>query len=448
VQDIGPGATLELGRGEEDKQLTLVEGEKRTELSARVRHLWTPPQLGAPQPGGTGTQEAAMRFAPTVWLHPDEKNFPDDPSDYIRRSQLRFDHGNCTDDPETLATDIDPITLGRGDGYQHKEADPDPKTGVCVHPEAGRTFQSNAPVNQPTGRGFYLHPAQETRPGKTPGDDKQVKVPVYWEFVPAKDGVLSAYLYWFFYPYNNFTGDHEGDWERVAIQVDGDRPVAVTFAKHGGPTCYVQWDSLETSGSHAAVFGAKGSHGSYPRAGDYPLGGPAGTDHAGKGFAWNTGGALVSVKDQPWYGYRGIWGQPGSFSFTTGPAGPWPKRDMSASLTKSKCDREEDSVPAALLGSCKSTEPVNPLQVQIKPGKKDEDIATVSYPGLACEAHWKLYSSEIDKITVAETRSAGPQPECATTGSAQITKTKTGLHFSYKSYDKPDITNTELIRAG
>jgi hypothetical protein len=340
VVEIGAEASLELGRGEQDKPLTLVDGEKRTELSARVRHVWTPPQLGTPPASPPGTQEMALRFAPTVWLHPEEKNFPGNASDYVRESVLRFDHGGiCKEGDQLVATGLDETTLGRGKGYAHKEA---VRSGIrkrCKHLDSGRTFHSNAPANQGEkgGKGFYLDSPKSVRPGNTPDADKRVNAPVYWEYVPPKEGRLGAYLYWFFYPYNDFRANHEGDWERVAVQVDGDRPVGVAFAKHGSPACSVPWEEMGKSGSRAEVFSAKGSHGSYPHDEDYPISWYQGTDHTGKEFAWDAANNLLNVKDQPWYGYRGIWGKPGRFSFTTGPAGPWPKRDMSASLTTEKC---------------------------------------------------------------------------------------------------------------
>ncbi|MDQ3405627.1 MAG: hypothetical protein M3548_19920 [Actinomycetota bacterium] len=345
VLDIGAGSSLELGRGEEDKPLTLVEGEKRTALSAHVRRLWTPPQLGTSPAGPPGTQEMALRFAPTVWLHPEEKNFPGNASDYIRKSVLRFDHGDiCEEGDEPVATDLDETRLGRGEGYAHKEAVRSGIRNPCKHLDDGRTFHSNAPADQGKkgGKGFYLDSPEEVRPGNTPDADKRVNAPVYWEYVPPKAGRLGAYLYWFFYPYNDFhigalpNLQHEGDWERVAVQIDGDRPVGVAFAKHGGPVCSKPWDDMAKSGTRAEVFSAKGSHASYPFEDEYPTLGPT-SDHTGKGFAWDAATSLLNVKDQPWYGYRGLWGRLGVHKNTSGPAGPWPKRDMSASLTTEIC---------------------------------------------------------------------------------------------------------------
>ncbi|MGX7828911.1 hypothetical protein ACTG9Q_27865 [Actinokineospora sp. 24-640] len=340
VRDIGAGSSLELGRGAEGKTLALVEGGKRTGISTQVSRLWTPPQLGTPPASPPGTQEMALRFAPTVWLHPEEENFPSSASDYIRESVLRFDHGDiCEEGDEPVATDLDETRLGRGEGYPHKEAVRSGIRNPCKHLDDGRTFHSNAPAEQGEngGRGFYLDSPEEARPGNTPDADKRVNAPAYWEYVPPKDGRASAYLYWFFYPYNEFRLSHEGDWERVAVQVEGDRPVGVAFAKHGAPACSTPWEDMPKSGNRAEVFSAKGSHGSYPDEGDHPISWYQGTDHTGKGFAWDTSTTLLNVKDQPWYGYRGIWGKVGRIKVTSGPAGPWPKRDMSASLTTEKC---------------------------------------------------------------------------------------------------------------
>jgi hypothetical protein len=452
VRDIGDGHVLELTAGTSDRQLTLVRDESRTVIGTRVHVLSTPPRPGARRTGATGTQELAQRFAPHVWLHPNETSFPTDPSAYIRGAKLRFDHGDiCKDDSEPVAEGLDPTRLGRGEGYQHRAGVGNPRLNRCEHPEDGRTFRSNAPVDQGGGggKGFYLDGADDARSGNTPSGHNRVSAPVYWEYVGAKDGRRGAYLYWFFYAYNDSSNNHEGDWERVAVQVDGDKPVGVTFWKHGQPTCQVPWGTIEKAGTRPVTFSAHGSHGSYPREGEYPT--KVGLDRAAKGFDWITSSHLLNVKDQPWYGYRGIWGRVGVFSFTTGPAGPWPNRDMSGALSTTVCPGTALPTPEEFVGSWRTTEPVTDtggkpyhVQLQIVAGVQDKPAGTSAYPGVGCLGDLILSQVLPDKIILRETRS-NPLV-CPTPGIVTLTRTPTGLRYEHTSDARPGIVTAHLVR--
>ncbi|WP_405613293.1 hypothetical protein OG292_13510 [Streptomyces sp. NBC_01511] len=68
-------------------------------------------------------------------------------------------------------------------------------------------------------------------PPKTQRDTKPPDAPAYWEYHKHNtDPARSAYVYWFFYPYNSLVpgNSHEGDWERAAVQLRDGEPQAVT----------------------------------------------------------------------------------------------------------------------------------------------------------------------------------------------------------------------------
>lgn len=137
---------------------------------------------------------------------------------------------------------------------------------------------------------------------------------------------------------------HEGDWERISIQLDeNDSPVNVFYYSHHGGNL-AHWDTLDKfEGTHPIVFSAKGSHGSYAdegvhlipdiiKEGCLPVLGCV-PDHTDRGPQWKTWDRLQDVESQPWYGFGGAWGQvnldvPTIFDFVipgaefTGPVGP------------------------------------------------------------------------------------------------------------------------------
>lgn len=461
VQDIGSGAKLELSRepapAVQDKQLTLVEGgEKRSVIGTDVRRLWTP-GLARPAPK-SHDQQMAERFAPLVWLHNAESDFPTDTSSFVRNSVLRFDHGKtCSDEGEPVATNLDEHTLGHDPGYSHNAGTFGDENGRCHH-DGGETFHSHQPVDEAKagGTGFYLDVDDNAHHGNQPGDNKQVNAPVYWEHYTKEGNARSAYIYWFFYAYDDYTANHEGDWERIAVQVEGDRPVGVTYWKHEIPACYVPWDGVEVSGDHPVTFSAQGAHGSYAREGNYPRydGEQWGTDRTNRTFEWNTTRQVLSVKEQPWYGYRGHWGQIGLIGFTSGKEGPYPGRELPA-LTTDRCQDEPARTPEAFVGSWKSTQDVTDpsvsqpynVAVKISAGTAGELVGDVTYPGTNCFGQWILMDATPDKMIVRETRRAALELACFKNGTIELTRTSTGLHYTYTNDDKPGTATAELIHS-
>jgi len=85
--------------------------------------------------------------------------------------------------------------------------------------------------------------------------------------------------YWFFYIYNDWWNDHEGDWEMITVELDKDgNPLRVGYSQHHG--CEVEpwevrmvktWSELiemrAIEENHPVVYIAEGSHASYPNPG-------------------------------------------------------------------------------------------------------------------------------------------------------------------------------------
>ena len=302
-------------------------------------------------PGGGVITDAPQRYAPYVWLHSSEAAFPDSASQFISESRLRWSHWNCRDhavenpDGSDASYDaIDQSRLGEGAGsnaYSH--------TGnlvqgsVCVH--GTRDYLANEftrprdskPERVTNGaEGMFLDLKNSEHKGNpTLADD-----PVYYNYLPQH-----YVVYWFFYPYNNFSfhsfpEKHEGDWERIVVRLDaGNHATQVAFYRHGCEPTIVDWPNLQNgsegsleNGTHPVVYSGLGSHASYPTPGENGGGSTCQPfpDQTDEGTPWSTWLNVQDVFAQQWYGFGGAWGEVGNDlripgipgDMTTGPLGP------------------------------------------------------------------------------------------------------------------------------
>ncbi|MFD1045798.1 hypothetical protein ACFQ1S_09610, partial [Kibdelosporangium lantanae] len=454
VRDIGPDLKLEQTAQSNNvgpTRLTLVNRDKRTDLSDDVRRVWTPPRLptATPPPPNVGSQDLAERYAPLVWLHRDEPDFPTSTTNFVHNSTLWFDHGSGCTEIAAVAVDLDEAKLGRGE-YEHPDAAPTGSPGVCVHPDASKVYRTNQDVDKKDGNGFYLAVNNEALHGNKPGADGKVSAPVYWQYVDGGDGKHGAYLYWFFYGNDTYTLGHQGDWERIAVQLTDGHPTGVAFWKHEAPVCMTDWSNMERSADHPVIYSAKGAHGSYPRQGSYPVYDKTqwGTDETGKGFEWNTAREVRSVKDEPWYGYLGHWGRRGSVDTSSGKQGPHGGRNVDGALTTTKCDA---GLHLDFVGTWKSTGQVTDpkpyqIEVNLKEGHTGDEVGTATYPGLGCDGVWVLAEASPDRAVFRESRRAAQEVTCAGSGTIELTKTATGLHYSRTDDHRPGTTTADLTR--
>lgn len=131
--------------------------------------------------------------------------------------------------------------------------------------------------------------------------------------------------YWFFYYYNPWLegfGDHEGDWEMIQVGLDTNgQPELVTYAQHKDETAdQCVWEDVEISlGSYGnpspRVYVADGSHASYLRPGSF-VGDPPIDEADGDGYAASPY-VIAMNPSAGWLEWPGIWGDSGS-----SPSGP------------------------------------------------------------------------------------------------------------------------------
>jgi hypothetical protein len=176
-----------------------------------------------------------------------------DASHFVAGSELIF-QGMCDKivDRRRIESDVDERKLGGHNGAY--------TTRVCGDAKSEPEVASESFTGTPESRGFYLNldNSDDLRRGDGPS------APVYWQYYDKGDGHTGAFVYWLFYGYNDFVNNHEGDWERVAVQVKDGEPDGLTFWKHEEGPCRVDWADIHKHDGHPVTYSATGSHGSYP----------------------------------------------------------------------------------------------------------------------------------------------------------------------------------------
>jgi hypothetical protein len=153
--------------------------------------------------------------------------------------------------------------------------------------------------------------------------------------------------YWYQTPYNFATrigiGNHQGDWEGVAMLIELDashikpgidsggklnhRLIASFFAEHETgvwrcPSELKHEPDRSSADSHIEAFSALGTHATYPEPGAHRS--AVLMDQTERGTPWQSWTNLRPLALEPYYGYSGAWGEPRYFSFMTGPLVPGP----------------------------------------------------------------------------------------------------------------------------
>lgn len=287
---------------------------------------------------------AITAYAPTVFMHPDEKYKPGSAQEFIDRSQLVHWRPNCSGrEPKYLAAGRDARSeggvkqrllrtkwlAGKGGSYSgpklKKVLGKCPSRGTAKANGAPREYRLRHNDKWKNSSGFYLNLLNEKAWRK--GDPSSARV--YYTY--KREHYIA---YWIFWPYNKWTGSrvteiHEGDWEHIVVRI-GDNNLAsrAAFYQHNcGAVQNLAWavTPRDTPGStHPALFAALGGHASYSRDPadvganqsvdncSVPL---VGNDRIGEGSAWRPWeGKLRSAKLQPWWGFGGAWGDRSSKS--------------------------------------------------------------------------------------------------------------------------------------
>jgi hypothetical protein len=198
--------------------------------------------------------------------------------------------------------------------------------------------------------------------------DRDSEPTVYARVVtdPARQGQI-ALQYWFFYVFNDWNNNHEGDWEMIQLVFDAPDaeaalatpPSVVGYSQHTGGE-RASWGSgkLElVDGTHPVVYPAEGSHANFFGSALY-LGRSAETgvgcdDTNGPHDEIRPRVAIVPTERDayldkfPWLGFQGHWGERHE-AFFNGPTGPNMKTQWTAPVRWGEEGWRDDAVTVPL----------------------------------------------------------------------------------------------------
>ncbi|MCC6781353.1 MAG: Vps62-related protein [Planctomycetes bacterium] len=256
------------------------------------------------------------QFAPIVRIHPAEEYRPMSPDEFIARSRFRHHRGWQSDQGFNRNT-LSWVTTNSHDAAYY---------GIPTNVLEAYTLHANGQNRRPRDSNcgdsynvFLQSPGRLTGPTAPTG-----VVPAYYHY--RRVGSRHEIQYWWFCGFNDSfaTFNHQGDWEHVTVRVENRAIVSVYFASHEGGSHVALNAGLRFVNGRPLVYMAKGSHASYPTTGTWMAGVDVTSD---LGPQWDTSRLLRPLATQPWRNYAGAWGEVGSISTTTGPLGPWHKRN-------------------------------------------------------------------------------------------------------------------------
>jgi hypothetical protein len=307
-----------------------------------IEPVYTPPVL--PTAAATATadtltpaQQAALaeRYAPILYFHPDEANFLQDPNTFLEQSSLREERDF------------------RGDEEIHGRGEVPPESLADIGPENG---DADAPR-------FLDHDDESLGEGIRAGDLANSRNLYHY------DAESRSITYYLFYAYNDGppggvgeVQNHEGDWERVTVQLDENFQMEeVRYSAHEGDNSVRRGGDIPTEDGRPVVYVGKGSHASYPEPGTWSTELPGVHDYASDdGLRFDLSAQpAVDVTTQPWYGSHVQWGERGTSSeipdglpwvgalngVTSGPTGPSPEKGAVGDGTERQPLSPEESPP-------------------------------------------------------------------------------------------------------
>jgi hypothetical protein len=279
-------------------------------------------------------QELAERFAPILYLHPQEQYLPMHADEFVRSSRLWRGRGNRVSsvfDVEAKAWVPDP---GGGRLF-----------GVPVD-LLSRWDLLHGPDDASWSRRPHDHRFRRRRAVRLEHPRRGRRRPSPRPAAPATTSQPwrghTLVSYWFFYGFSQFLAwiAHQGDWEHASLVIRKDAVVSGFFAVHEGKY-FVEADDLRWRDGRLQIYSAKGRHATWWKAGEHWVGltflqdqdrignlEPEAVlqDETAAGPAWDLRLNLRPLAGQPWRLFAGARGKVGDAPHATGPLGPWFKR--------------------------------------------------------------------------------------------------------------------------
>jgi uncharacterized membrane protein YgcG len=241
------------------------------------------------------TQETLLeKYAPILYFHPDEQFFPTTIEAMLNESDLKENDPILDDLIQEMPVSVENLSAsGVTDEYFLDMRNASGGLAIFTLPNSSRFFKYN---NNVYGR----------------------------QFEPNENYIVIQY--WFFYPYNNWRNNHEGDWEMIQIILNKsiNEPQLATYSYHHDAET-VNWTQIEKfDSSHPKVFTAQGGHASYWNTSERRYNGFL--ENLSNGgpvlFPQNNYTLNIINDNTSWVDYLGIWGEKNSILGTSGPQSP------------------------------------------------------------------------------------------------------------------------------
>lgn len=230
--------------------------------------------------------ELIKKYAPLVWLHPDEAYWPSSIEFDIAGSELRKQVGEKDEQ---------------------------------VLPQGQVTIEN---IGNYPGREYFLKQVDSaTKFGQKCVKSGACTVPVYVNFVPKPTGEI-VIQYWFHYGFSGALsglrltraldiGTHYGDWEHVVVFLNAEGTIEKMFyARHGQNKDgeIVAAKDIQFDNGHPIVWSALYGHGSHAR--NLKIIDTYNLDRTGSGFRWETWNNIVDMNNPAatWTKFQGRWG--------------------------------------------------------------------------------------------------------------------------------------------
>ena len=275
------------------------------------------------------TNKPQDKFEVILALHPKDKWFPMNPTDFITLSRFRRHNGGSSDDGYNKNNN----GFVNGNSHSAEYYNIPVNTINSYHLMGSDALYNLRPrdKNSIGNNEVFLQPDDHLNGNLNPNGT--VPVFTYSSFyTDINSGIKGERReFWVFYGYDEagaagVSFSHQGDWERIILDIIDDNIQGAWLSQHTN-LIYYPAEQLEISKSNGIqtlkVYSAEGSHAHYNKAGDFSIldimGIDIDKDHTRDGgYQWNITKNVLPLEQQEWKDYAGAWGEIGTFFFSSG----------------------------------------------------------------------------------------------------------------------------------
>ena len=292
-------------------------------------------------PPGISEQKAEKvirKYAPLVHLHAEEEHLPSKPENFRESCRFRMSlsgrdkgwnktsgtwekgdqHGSEYHDVRwdqiVEQSDDELVRNGRGPGDRNSN----------IRPRDDKNLYGDG-----SQRGLFMQRARHLHDefsGIQTTPNNEIVAPVFIDTAYSDSHKTVRVLFWFFYELNHwkFMITHEGDWEHITLvfrakdfEKEKD-PMCIFFAQHNGGVPVGFGNIKKEEDTHPIIYVHKHGHPCHSHVDEKHR-------YTRTWKTWDSDWVYIPKAD--WRDFAGAWGEVGETKHTTGPLGPYFKRD-------------------------------------------------------------------------------------------------------------------------